>query len=105
MPSTELNVVTGAYGYTGRYITRRLLAMGERVRTLTGHPEGESPFGDQVTAFPFNFDSPSELADSLRGATTLYNTYWIRFPRGEVTFERAVENTKTLIRAAEEAGI
>jgi uncharacterized protein YbjT (DUF2867 family) len=29
----ELNVVTGAFGYTGRYITRRLLAKGKRVPT------------------------------------------------------------------------
>jgi NADH dehydrogenase len=105
LQSTELSVVTGAFGYTGRYITRRLLSMGKRVRTLTGHPHRESPFGDQVTAFPFNFENPSELTDSLRGATTLYNTYWIRFPRGDLTFDRAVENTKTLIKAAEEAGI
>ncbi|MEE9202583.1 MAG: NAD(P)H-binding protein [Dehalococcoidia bacterium] len=105
MQGTELNVVTGAFGYTGKYITRRLLSMGKRVRTLTGHPHRESPFAYQVTAFPFNFENPSELTDSLRGATTLYNTYWVRFPRGDVTFDRAVENTKTLIKAAEEAGV
>jgi len=39
------------------------------------------------------------------GATTLYNTYWTRFPRGQVTFDKAVENTKRLIKAAEEAGV
>ncbi|MFQ6016306.1 MAG: NAD(P)H-binding protein [Anaerolineae bacterium] len=105
MKGTELNVVTGAFGYTGKYITRRLLSMGKRVRTLTGHPDRESPFGHRVAAFPFNFDNPSRLTDSLRGATTLYNTYWIRFPRGEVTFDKAVENTKILIKAAEEAGV
>lgn len=105
MPNGELNVVTGAFGYTGRYITQRLLATGKRVRTLTGHPDSENPFGAQVAAFPFNFDRPSNLRDSLRGATTLYNTYWVRFSHGEVTFDKAVENTKVLIKAAEEAGV
>jgi len=35
----------------------------------------------------------------------LYNTYWVRFSRGGVTFDRAVENTKTLVYAARETGI
>jgi len=105
METGELNVVTGALSYTGKYITRRLLSMGERVRTLTGHPDRQNPFGEQVSVSPFSFDDPAELTDNLRGATTLYNTYWVRFPHGQVTFDEAVENTRTLIRAAEEAGV
>lgn len=101
----ELNVVTGAFSYTGKYITHRLLSVGKRVRTLTGRFDRENPFGDQVTAFPFNFDNPAALADSLQGATTLFNTYWVRFPRRDVTFERAVDNTRMLIKAAEEVGV
>lgn len=102
---SELKIVTGAFGYTGKYITRRLLARGSHVKTLTGHPDRPNPFSDQVSAAAFNFDQPEELAISMRGATTLYNTYWVRFSYGEVSFERAVENTRTLIRAAEEAGV
>ena len=105
MTTPEVNVITGAFSYTGKYITRRLLAMGKEVRTLTGHPNNPNPFGDAVRVFPFNFDRPHELVESLQGATTLYNTYWIRFAHGSMTFDRAVENTKTLIRAAEEAGV
>jgi NADH dehydrogenase len=101
----ELNVVTGAFGYTGKYITERLLADGKRVRTLTGHPDRPNPFGERVGVFPFNFDRPAELVDSLRGAAALFNTYWVRFSRGQTTFDRAIENTKTLIEAAREAGI
>ncbi len=105
MPNTELSIVTGAFSYTGKYIAQRLLSTGERVRTLTGRPDRENPFGHQVKAFPFNFDKLRELTESLRGATTLYNTYWVRFSHGQITFDRAVENSKTLIMAAEEAGI
>lgn len=103
--SAGLDAVTGAFGYTGKYITRRLLAMGKRVLTLTGRPGRPNPFGPQVRAFPFNFANPAELTKSLQGVATLYNTYWIRFPYGEVTYEKAVENTQTLIRAAEAAGV
>lgn len=105
MDNPELNIVTGAFGYTGKYITRRLLSMGARVRTLTGHPNRQNPFGNQVSVAPFNFDNPSELTESLRGAATLYNTYWVRFSHGQVTFDKAIEHTKTLIQAAEEAGV
>jgi len=105
MGTSELNVVTGAFGYTGKYVARRLLSMGKRVKTLTGHPDRPSPFGDRVSVAPFDFDRPEALIESLRGAAALYNTYWVRFDYGSATFEAAVENTKTLFRAAQEAGV
>ena len=101
----ELNVVTGAFGFTGKYITRRLLAEGKRVLTLTGHPHRDNPFGDRVSVAPFNFDDPEALAASLRGASVLFNSYWVRFPRGRVTYELAVANSETLIQAAKRAGV
>ena len=105
MDITDLNVVTGAFGYTGRYITRKLLSEGQNVRTITGHPDRQNPFGDRVKAYPLDFSNSKELAENLSGATTLYNTYWVRFPRRGVTFDTAVENTKTLVNAAKQAGV
>ena len=101
----HLEVVTGAFGYTGKYITRRLLGMGRRVKTLTGHPDRMNPFGRQVSAEPLCFDDPGRLAESLKGARTLYNTYWVRFARRRVTFEAAVENSGKLVQACREAGV
>jgi len=101
----ELHVVTGAFGFTGRYITRRLLAEGRRVLTLTAQPEQASPFGRDVSVAPFSFDNPARLASSLCGAAVLYNTYWVRFDWGGESYERAVENTRTLFAAAREAGV
>jgi uncharacterized protein YbjT (DUF2867 family) len=101
----DVDVVTGAFGYTGRYITGRLLESGRSVKTLTGHPNRPNPFGDRVDVASFDFEDPRKLAKHLRGATTLYNTYWVRFPRGNVTFERAVANSEILIRAAVDAGV
>ena len=105
MTATPLHVVTGAFGYTGRFIARRLLQAGKRVRTLTGNPARPNPFGDRLSVAAFDFDHPDALARSLEGAAVLYNTYWVRFPRGRVTFETAVANTRTLIRACERAGV
>lgn len=101
----ELNVVTGALGYTGRYIARALLQGGARVRTLTAHPSRPNPFGDRIEIAPLDFASPESLARSLEGAGTLFNTYWIRFPYRGATFETAVANTRTLLRAARQAGV
>ena len=101
----NFDVVTGASGYTGRYITRLLLSRGRRVRTLTGHPTRANPFGDQIESAPFNFDRPDELARSLEGAGTVFNTYWIRFPHGGQTFDSAVANTRVMIEAATRAGV
>src|SRR5438270_13412726 len=75
-----MDAVTGAFSYTGRSITRRLLEAGREVRTLTGHPSRPDPFGGKVSVVPYAFDDPAALAASLRGAEVLYNTYWVRFP-------------------------
>jgi len=98
--------VTGAFGYTGKYIARRLLAQGQEVITLTGRPErGLAEFAGKIRAVPFNFDQPERLRASLQGVRVLYNTYWVRFDHGSTTFDAAVRNTRTLIRAAKEAGV
>jgi NADH dehydrogenase len=102
---TPTHVVTGASGYTGRYITRRLLDGGAEVRSLTGHPDRPSPFERRVETYPYRFDDPDKLASSLEGADTLFNTYWIRFARGGLTHDRAVENLRTLFDAAKVAGV
>ncbi len=105
MAELKLDVVTGVSGFTGKHIARRLLASGRQVLNLTGHPDRPTEFGDQVTSASYSFDSPEQLRKSLEGADTLYNTYWIRFSRGEMTFERAIENSRALVSAAKDAGI
>jgi NADH dehydrogenase len=105
MTDSPLHAVTGALSYTGKYITRHLLAEGIGVRTLTGHPDRPNEFGSAVDVRPLAFENPAQLEENLRGASVLYNTYWIRFERGEQTFARAVANTKALILAAERAGV
>ncbi len=98
-------MVTGAFSFTGKYVTRRLLAQGRQVHTLTNHPENPNPFGDQVTAFPYHFDDYSALVKRLEGVSTFYISYWVRFSYRQMTHERAVANTQQLFRAAKEAGV
>ena len=97
--------VTGAFGYSGRYIATRLLAAGHQVITLTNSMHRVNPFGAKVAAFPFHFDEPRKLRDSLQGVDTLVNTYWVRFDHRLFTHGQAVANTKILFSAAQEAGV
>jgi NADH dehydrogenase len=100
-----MHVVTGAFGYSGKYIARRLLSAGHRVRTLTNSTDRENPFGDALEIHAYSFDRPDELANSLRGVAVLYNTYWVRFDRADFNFQQAVRNTRTLIDAAKQGGV
>ena len=102
---SNLSVVTGAFGYTGKYIAQRLLDDGVKVRSLTRNPASFSPFGDRVERHPLDFDDTVQLIESMRGADTLYNTFWVRFAHGEVTHDTAVSNTRNLVDAAGFAGV
>ncbi len=97
--------VTGAAGYTGKYIARRLLEGNAEIINLTGHPRRPSPFGERVRSVPYDFGNPVRMAGALSGVDTLFNTYWVRFPRGKTTFEQAVRNTLALFEAARIAGV
>jgi len=97
--------VTGAFSYSGKYITERLLARGEEVITLTGHPDRPDPFNGKVRAFPLDFKAEQTLIASLNGVDVLVNTYWVRFDRAGNTQPQAVDNTHKLISAARAAGV
>ena len=101
---TGLDVVTGAFSYSGAAIAKALLAEGRTVRTVTGHPErGHDHPG--IEARPLDFDDQLGLVESLRGATTLYNTYWVRFAHRQIDHDLAVANSRTLFLAAKRAGV
>src|SRR5262245_20233248 len=95
-----LDLVTGAFSYSGSHIARRLLEGGRRVRTLTFHPERPHPLHDKVDAQPYRFDDPDALARSLDGVSTLYNTFRVRFDHAATSFEQAIERSRALFDAA-----
>jgi uncharacterized protein YbjT (DUF2867 family) len=99
-------VVTGAFSYTGRAIAAELLASGRKVRSLSRRlPERDDPLAQRVPWRPLQLADADALRDGLAGAETLYATYWIRFERGEATFDRAVANSRRLFEAAARAGV
>ncbi len=83
------HAVTGATSFTGRFIAERLLAAGDEVRNLT-----RGVLGD-----------PDRLHAALDGSDTLYNTFWIRFERGPITYAWAIERSRGLFEAARRAGV
>jgi len=99
----SVQAVTGAFGYSGKYIARKLVSSGQPVITLTNSVNRENEFGGRVPAFPFNFDQPEKLVQSLAEVDTLYNTYWVRFDHRQFTQAEAVRNTLTLFDAAKRA--
>ena len=103
--TSAVHAVTGAFGYSGRYIAQRLLEAGREVVTLTNASSRRDPFGGRVRAFPLKFDQRGPLVDALGGVAVLYNTYWVRFNHRMFTFRQAVDNTHALFDAAREAGV
>jgi uncharacterized protein YbjT (DUF2867 family) len=97
--------VTGAFGYSGKYIARRLLDAGLDVLTLTNSPGRPNPFGPNVAVAGFDFDHPERLRQSLSGVDALINTYWVRFDHKLFTHAQAVANTKVMFQAATAAGV
>ena len=102
---TPTAVVTGAFSYTGSAVAQSLLARGFAVRTLTNRRATINDPGARLEAFPLQFEDPARLVEVMRGAQVLVNTYWVRYPYVGVGFDRAVENTSVLLRAAREAGV
>ena len=97
--------MTGATSFTGRFIAGRLLAEGDQVRDLTRAPRSPHPLGAAVSSQPLDFEHPDRLIAALEGSDTLYNTFWIRFERGAITYPWAVERSRILFDAARKAGV
>jgi uncharacterized protein YbjT (DUF2867 family) len=89
--------------YTGRAIAEELLSRGEAVRSLSRRDDPTDPLRARIDVAPLRFDD--SLVESLHGASTLYNTYWIRFERGGHTFDEAVARSLLLFEAARRAGV
>jgi uncharacterized protein YbjT (DUF2867 family) len=102
---TGIDLVTGAFSYSGARIAERLLREGRRVRTLTFHPDRPHPLQRRIETVAYRFDDPAALARSMAGVTTVYNSYWVRFDHRQTTFANAIENSRALFLAAGHAGV
>jgi NADH dehydrogenase len=102
---TAIDLVTGAFSYSGAEIAKRLLEAGRNVRTLTYHPDRPHPLQQSVDARAYRFDDPVAFARSLEGVSTLYNIFWVRFDHGETSFANAIERSRMMFFAARRAGV
>ena len=99
-----LDAVTGAFSFTGRAIAGRLLSEGREVVTLVrrhGAPDADTRIRTAIVTL----DDTARLVDALHGVDTLYNTHWIRFARGNVSFDLAIQRTLRLLDSARRAGV
>jgi NADH dehydrogenase len=99
-----VDLVTGAFGYTGSRVAQRVLAQGHEVVTLTRRAPGPHPLEGRIKRLPYVFDT-DVLRASLSGIDTAYVTYWMRFPRGGATWDEMVGNVTALTKAAASAGV
>ena len=105
MSDPSIHTVTGAFGYSGKYIAQKLLAEQHAVLTLTNSIHRANNFAGQVSVRPLSFDRPDELTQSLHNTEVLYNTYWVRFNHKLFKHADAVANTLILFEAAKQAGV
>src|SRR5687768_8579103 len=103
-PIPDTDLVTGAFGYTGSRIAERLIARGRRVLTMSRRDAADHPLAGRVERIAYDFDEPA-LTSALAGVDTVYVTYWMRFPRGDTTWEQMVDNVARLARASVAAGV
>ena len=98
--------VTGAFGFTGRALAERLLAEGHEVVTLSRRSgEGDRLAPRLAAIHPLDASRPDAFRAALEGVDVLYNTWWLRFPRGGGTFERLLADSSVLLAAAREVGV
>jgi len=56
-----IDVVTGAFSYSGRFVAAELLERGRGVRTLTNHPKPDDPLAARIPAQALDFEDDAAL--------------------------------------------
>lgn len=101
-----IDLVTGAFGFTGSRIASRVIADGRSVRTLSRRqPPPGHPLTQRVPSEPPAFDDPLALRRQLDGVERLFITYWMRYPGGGANWPALVGNVGRLAEAARDAGV
>jgi len=114
MPATSSTtrpraLVTGATGFVGSAVARRLLAEGYAVRVLARPgSDRRNLVGLAVEVAEGNLTDPASLARACAGCDALFHVaadYRTWAPRPEQLYQANVEGTRALLRAAVDAGV
>ncbi|WP_181860970.1 NAD-dependent epimerase/dehydratase family protein [Streptomyces diacarni] len=102
-------LVTGASGFIGGHLTRRLVARGHRVRVLVRSGSDRSGFADvaeEIETEIGDLEDPDSLCRAAKGVTTVYNCAGVSADWGPwEDFHRInVEGAKRVVEAAHQAG-
>lgn len=102
-------LVTGATGFMGTSLVRRLLAEGERVRVLARTPEKAKPLTDEgAQAVIGEITDPSAVSEAVDGAAVVYHLAGRLFEPSVPAAEyhaTHVEGTKVLLARCQESSL
>lgn len=102
-------LVTGATGFVGAAVARRILAAGEAVRVLVRETSDRRNLeGLDVEVVVGDLAAPADLTPALRGCTSLFHVaadYRIWCPDPAPMMAANVEGTRSIMRAAADAGV
>ncbi|MGE0094815.1 MAG: hopanoid-associated sugar epimerase [Alphaproteobacteria bacterium] len=102
-------LITGASGFVGSAVLRRLLAEGHRMRVLVrSGSDRRNLAGLDVELAVGDLSNPETLRDAVAGAKAVFHVaadYRLWVPRPEEIYRANVEGTGALLRAAAKAGV
>ncbi len=103
-------VVTGASGYVGSHLVKRLMAMGRPVRAMvhnvaSAKREGRLE-GLDIEMVEADVTRPETLLDPMKGADSIVHTVAIAIEKGRGTYESVnYQGTVNVVDAATAAGV
>ncbi|HWA46521.1 MAG TPA: hopanoid-associated sugar epimerase [Hypericibacter adhaerens] len=102
-------LITGATGFVGSALARKLIARGERVRVLVRPTADRRNLEElDVEIAAGDLTDPASLAAAVKGCEALFHVaadYRLWVPDRARMFESNVEGTRRLMQAAGEAGV
>ncbi len=104
-------LITGATGYIGQHLVRRLLGQGQTPRCLVRDPQKAARLFPEAELKIVQGDTsqPSVLAEAVKGVDTIIHAAFLTADRkqspGNTYTETNVQGTANLIKAAQEGGV